>query len=83
MDLVRSLREYAAGLHDQLESFKAVAKNMSLVVFDEYKTDTQRKKNRKCAASCQATHASCQSWTEDIKLSNGISENLVCYNLSH
>lgn len=25
MDLLRSLREYAAGLHDQLESFKAVA----------------------------------------------------------
>lgn len=42
-----SVTEYAAGLHDQLESFKAVAKNMSPVVFDKYKTDTQHKKNRK------------------------------------
>lgn len=80
---VRSLREYAARLHDQLENFKAVAKNMYPIVFDECKTDTQRKKNRKSAASCQAIHASCQSWTEDIKSSNGIWENVVFYNISH
>lgn len=61
-----SSREYAAGLHDH--SFKAVAKNMSPVVFDEYKTDTQHKKSRKrqadkpsepeCREPSAATHAS-------------------------
>lgn len=43
MDLVRSLREYAAGRHDQIKSFKAVAKNMSPVVFDTKQTRNVRK----------------------------------------
>ncbi|KAI4823366.1 hypothetical protein KUCAC02_011954 [Chaenocephalus aceratus] len=50
VDLVRSLREYVAGLRDQFDNFETAAKNMSPTVSDEYRTDTQRKRKRKSQA---------------------------------
>uniref|UniRef100_A0A8P4KG01 TTF-type domain-containing protein n=1 Tax=Dicentrarchus labrax TaxID=13489 RepID=A0A8P4KG01_DICLA len=47
VDLVRSLREYVAGLRDQFDSFETAARNMSPIVSHEYKADTKRKKKRK------------------------------------
>ena len=46
VDLVRSLRDYVAGLRDQFDSFETAAKNMSPTVSEEYKADTQRKRKR-------------------------------------
>ncbi|KAI4817932.1 hypothetical protein KUCAC02_011304 [Chaenocephalus aceratus] len=50
VDLVRSLREYVAGLRDQFDNFVTAAKNMSPTVSDEYRADTQRKRKRKSQA---------------------------------
>ena len=47
VDLVRSLRNYVAGLRDEFDSFESLAKNMSPTVSEEYKVDTQRKRKRK------------------------------------
>ena len=47
VDLVRSLREYVAGLRDQFDTFETAARNMSPTMSHEYKADTQRKKKRK------------------------------------
>lgn len=47
VSLVRSLREYIAGLRDQFESFETAAKNMSPTVSEVYKADTQRVRKRK------------------------------------
>uniref|UniRef100_A0A8P4KM64 Zinc finger MYM-type protein 1 n=1 Tax=Dicentrarchus labrax TaxID=13489 RepID=A0A8P4KM64_DICLA len=47
VDLVRSLREYVAGLRDEFDSFETAARIMSPIVSNEYKADTQRKKKRK------------------------------------
>ncbi|KAF3850138.1 hypothetical protein F7725_019857 [Dissostichus mawsoni] len=50
VDLVRSLREYVAGLRDQFDNFETAAKNMSPTVSEEYRADTQRKRKRKSQA---------------------------------
>ncbi|KAK1888327.1 General transcription factor II-I repeat domain containing protein 2 [Dissostichus eleginoides] len=47
VDLVRSLREYVAGLRDQFDNFETAAKNMSPTVSEEYRADTQRKEKKK------------------------------------
>ena len=67
VDLVRSLRDYVAGLRDQFDSFETAAINMSPTMSEEYKADTQRKRKRKrlwlmshlsLGVNCQATDAS-------------------------
>ena len=47
VDMVRSLRGYVAGLHDNFDVFEAEAKKMSPTVSTLYKGDTQRTITRK------------------------------------
>ncbi len=50
VELVRSLRDFIAGLRDQFDRFKSAAQELSLRVKNSYKADTDRERRCKKAS---------------------------------